>query len=170
MSKPMYFAILTLSALLTTGCAAPREAPPETMQVRVVFTRNEEPHPVLREVRRNESVVRAALEALLRGPTPEERAEGITSWFSPETANFLNRVTIDAEGNALVDFADFRAIIPGASTSAGSAELMWALNGTVFQFEPVRTVDYRIDGSCETFWHFLQTECLIVERPRDRAP
>jgi spore germination protein GerM len=164
MRKPLGLCLLVLGPALAVACAAPEEPVADTMQVRVVFTRDEQPQPVLREVPRTADPLEAALQALLRGPTEPERQQGITSWFSPRTAGLLDRVTLDEDGNALVDFADFRTLIPGASSAAGSLALLRELNGTVFQFTSVRTVDYRIEGSCETFWHFLQADCTVVER------
>jgi spore germination protein GerM len=149
--------------------AGPPVAEPESMTVRVYFTRDEQPHAVTREVPRTEAVLRAALEELLRGPTPDEQAAGLFSWFSEETAGMLNRVAVDGEGKAVVDFRDFRATIPNASTSAGSAVLLGELNNTVFQFGSVRSVEYRIDGSCEAFWNFLQRSCGVVQAPDSAA-
>jgi hypothetical protein len=159
-----------LAASVITGCPlmeeAPRGAPREdTMHLWIVFTRDQRPQPVLREIPRTEAVLRASLEQLVQGPTVEERADGITSWFSSETADILARVSIDPAGQVLVDFDDFRAIVPGASSSAGSDQLLWELNSTLFQFPSVQSVDYRIEGSCETFWHFLQRPCAILQRP-----
>ena len=150
--------------LLLAGCAPPPEPPesPDIMHVWVFFTRDEEPHPVLREIPRRPEVLTAALEQLSQGPTAEERAAGISSWFSSETAGMLRHVSIDEHGFAIVDFEDFRPIIPGASTSFGSRILVLELNSTVSQFETVRSVEYRIEGSCEVFWNFLQTECQIL--------
>jgi len=42
-----------------------------------VFTRNEEPEPVEREIPRGAGVLRATLEAQLRGPTPAEQEAGL---------------------------------------------------------------------------------------------
>jgi spore germination protein GerM len=138
----------------------------EPVSVRVYFTRDEEPWPVSREVLPAPDLLTATLAELLRGPTPEERAAGLTSWFSSETAGMLNGVRLDAEGRAIVDLADVRDVIPGASSSAGSATLLGELNGTLAQFDAVQEVEYRLDGSCERFWNFLQRDCEIVRFPR----
>src|SRR5690606_14333846 len=137
--------------------AAPADSPtPASREVVVYFTRDEEPYPVRREIGARSDVPTAALEELLRGPAAEERARGIRSWSSAETAGMLNHVAVDASGHAVVDFADFRRAIPNASSSAGSAMLLGELDATVGQFESVRSAEYRIDGSCEAFWNFLQ--------------
>lgn len=102
------------------------------------------------------AVLRSALEQLLAGPTSEEVAAGSTSWFSPATADQLAQVRIDDAGNATVDFHDLRTVIPNASTSAGSRMLLEQLDATVFQFDSVTTVVYRIEGDCEAFAEWLQ--------------
>lgn len=140
-----------------------RPAAPATTTVSVYFTRDEAPVPVSRQVPADDRI-RGALEQLLQGPTPEEQAAGIFSFFSSETTGMLRSVALDERGRATIDFADFRDVIPNASSSAGSAILLAELHATLFQFPDVREVDYRIDGSCELFWNFLQRDCGIVTR------
>lgn len=135
------------------------------MPVQVFFTRDEEPVPVMRQVPRTDAVLRAALEVLLYGPTEEEREQGIWSFFSSETAGMLRGVSIDEAGHAVVDFEDLRPVIPNASTSAGSRILLSELNSTIFQFPTVRTIEYRIHGSCEAFGEWLQYGCVTFDRP-----
>jgi spore germination protein GerM len=159
-------------AMDTTPRDPGQPTPPEngtdqtgTLTVRVHFTRDEEPEPVEREIQRAPGVLRSALEAQLRGPTAAERAAGLFSWFSERTAGMLRDVRLDEAGRAIVDFHDFTRTISGASSSAGSRILLNELNHTVFQFESVRSVEYRIDGSCDAFWNWLQAECTVVPRP-----
>ena len=140
-------------------------SPAGTMTVRLYYTRDEEPVAVDREIPRGPGVLRATLEALLRGPTAAEREAGLFSWFSDDTAGMLRDVRLDGSGKAIVDFRDFSRTISGASSSAGSRILLNELNRTVFQFETVRSVEYRIEGSCDAFWNWIQTECTVVERP-----
>jgi hypothetical protein len=56
----------------------------------------------------------------------------------------------------VVDFHDLRTVIPNASTSAGSGMLLAQLDATVFQFDSVSSVVYRIEGDCEAFNEWLQ--------------
>ncbi len=139
------------------------QAPPDS--VAVVFTRNEEPVRVWRPTQATADQLTEALTWLLQGPTPEERAAGVQSWFSPSTAGALNAVTVGTDGHAIVDFTDLPALIPSASSSTGSTMLLLELNGTVFGVPGMRSVEYRVDGSCERFWNWLQYDCQIVERP-----
>ena len=134
-------------------------------EVTVFFHRGDEAVPVTRSVAATSGVLRASLDALLAGPTEDERAGGLSSWFSNETAEMLEGVTIDGEGAAVVDLGDLRAAVPNASTSAGSAQLLEQLNATVFQFPTVMSVEYRIDGSCDAFFEWLQRRCQVIERP-----
>jgi spore germination protein GerM len=160
--------------LLSAACGAPpgqsEPEPPFTTadetsaaQLVVYFTREEEPHPVYRAVPPDTDMLTLALQQLLRGPTVAEREDGLTSWFSAATSDLLIEASIDEEGHAVVNFADFRPIIPGASSSAGSRILLTELTGTVAQFESVRSIEYQLAGSCHRFWVFLQHGCEILQ-------
>ncbi len=125
------------------------------------------PAPVRRPGTNASPGVRTALEWLVRGPTSEEQATGIQSWFSDETAGALKSVEMDSTGRATVDFQDLRLLIPNASSSAGSAMLLQELEGTVFQFTEIQSVEFRINGSCDLFWEWLQYGCHVAQRPGD---
>lgn len=153
---------------LDTGDVPPRTLPPrtaaDTASLTIHFSRGESTAAVLRNAPAGGATLRAALGHLLRGPTAAERAAGIHSWFSSATADALRTVTVQ-QGRAVIDFADLRDVIPNASTSAGSAMLLRELNTTVFEFPSVQTIEYRIEGSCERFWEWLQYGgCPISER------
>jgi hypothetical protein len=138
---------------------------PGTTEVTVFFHRTEELVPVTRTVPATTGVLRASLEQLLAGPTEVERTSGVSSWFSEATTGMLNDVTLDADGTAVVDLGDLRSVIPNASTSTGSTLLLEQLNATVFQFSTVERVDYRLEGSCDAFFEWLQRGCEVIERP-----
>ncbi len=143
----------------------PTRPGPEATRVTVVFTREEQPVAVDRSVPDGVPPALAAVEALLRGPDEAERAEGLHSWFSSATAGSLRSADVDELGHAVVDFHDLRTLISGASSAAGSEMLLHQLNGTLFALPNVTTVEYRIEGSCEAFWAWLQRECTVVTRP-----
>jgi len=108
-----------------------------------------------------ETELRMALERLLRGPVepgPEH------TWFSAVTADALRSASVDSAGNATVDFDDLRTLIPNASSSAGSALLLEDLNSTVFSVNGIESVEYRMEGSCASFWEWLQYSCQVVRR------
>ena len=107
--------------------------------------------------------LRAAFEELLRGPTAREREAGVMSWFSEETAGMLRSVSVE-DGFAVVDFEDFRPIIPNAVSSAGALMLLGELTATAFQFPAIRRVELRIDGSCDALMAWLQFGCYPIVR------
>lgn len=106
-----------------------------------------------------------ALEQLVAGPTADEQATGLRSWFSSETAGALREVRVDDAGLAEISFTDFSTVIPNASTSAGQRQLLAELEATVFQFREVTSVELQFEGSCAAFWGWLQSTCIPLERP-----
>jgi hypothetical protein len=149
-----------IDAASCNGATAPRPTPREgEMEVKVYFTCVGDTTPALRAVYRtapsSPRVLETALRTLLAGPTEAERAASLRSWFSPATSDLLRSVVI-VDGHAVVDFADLRGVLPNASASAGSELLLSQLDATVFQFRSVDSVEYRIDGDCETFNEWLQ--------------
>jgi hypothetical protein len=152
------------------GGSEEEDAPEFTLAL--TFTREEAPVQVTRrvEVRRapgisqEESLLRVALTALLQGPLPEEREMGIHSFFGPGTEGLLRDVALRGD-TAVVDFGDLPAAIPNAGSSTGSFHFLMELNGTVFAIPGLEAVEYRMDGSCEAFWNFLQRGCQVVPRP-----
>ena len=149
----------------TDALAAAGASGGDSTSLTIHFSRGEATATVTRRVPADSASLEAALRQLLRGPTPAERAGGIHSWFSDTTARALRSVQADEAGHAIVDFADLRELIPNASTSAGSGMLLRELNGTVFAVPSVESVEYRIEGSCEDFWEWLQYGgCPVQER------
>jgi spore germination protein GerM len=100
-------------------------------------------------------VLAATLTELLAGPTADETAGGLTSWFSADTADALKSVEI-VDGTAHIDFTDFRTQISGASSSCGSSQLMSQLDQTAKQFPAVERTLYSVDGDVEAFYEWLQ--------------
>jgi spore germination protein GerM len=118
---------------------------------------------VLRDAPQQEAQVEVAIKELLKGPTSEEQAKGFYSFFSSETEGMLHSVSVTDTGRAVVDFQDFREHMNNASTSAGSAQLMQELGKTIFQFDEIKEVEYRLDGSCDTFFDWLQGSCQVID-------
>lgn len=108
--------------------------------------------------------LRAALQELVKGPTPPEQAAGFESIFSSKTADILRSVRVTDDGRAIVDFADFRDELPNAAAAEGGTVFIFELNHTVFQFPDVQSVEYRIEEDCGAFWEFLQGACDVVTR------
>lgn len=139
--------------------------------VRLYFFTGEETTEVERAVRPStdlfsaEDTLRVAIEALIAGPTADERADGMSSFFSDETRQSVRLVRIDGL-HAVIDFHDFSHLIPNASSSLGSTMLLAALNSTVFANSRVASVEYRFDGSCDAFGEWVQRGCIRYERDR----
>lgn len=126
----------------------------------VFFHRGEELVEVVRTGPRTTGVLRQALEALVAGPRPED-GDGLSSLFSADTADVLAGVSI-ADGLGVVDLSER---VDNASTSAGGVAFLAELDATVFQFPNIERVEYRLAGSCDAFWEWLQYgDCRIVER------
>lgn len=175
-------------ALAATACGEGAPPPPElpgfesprgptelTVTLEVTYTQDEAPVRVPRTVviplgedpqGDKAFLLEAALEALLAGPTPEEEARGITSFFSEATADLVAEVTLEGD-SAMVNVRDLRTLLPNASSSTGSFFFLSELNGTVFGLPGIERVEYRMEGSCEDFWNFLQRSCQEVRRPLD---
>jgi len=159
------WACVALIPVAAAGCGEGEEpapgADPVPEEHRIL---EEEPTPA--EARPTVEVqLQEALEELVRGPSPEEVAAGLHSWFSEETAHVVRTVQVDDEGLAVVDFRDLQPLIPGASSSAGSEALLEELNAAVFSVPGVEAVEYRMEGSCSRFWEWLQYACQVVNRP-----
>jgi len=184
-------AVLTLLGVLTLGCGADgapeqpdpaegypvsEDAGPLQAEAWVTFHRLERPVRVRRTISLppgeqeersvGEVLLELALLELVEGPTQMERETGISSFFSSETRDILKSVEVEA-GRVVLDFHDFRPLLPGASSSAGSEAFLAELNGTVFANSPAVRVEYRLEGSCDEFWAFLQRACTIVVRPEE---
>lgn len=148
-----------------TAAREPAPATPaEERTIELYFSHAESTAVVSRSVADTAPPLALALNELLRGPSEEERRRGITSWFSAETAGLLRTVELAADGSATIDFTGLPGAIPGASSSAGSEQLLESLRRTTFQFPDVQSAEYRLDGSCEAFWNWLQRGCTIVRR------
>jgi spore germination protein GerM len=113
---------------------------------------------VVREVPRTQGVARAALQELFRGPTPEEGEAGYRSWFSDGTRAILKDVRIEGR-TAYVDLHDLRQLIPGATSSCGSAEFFAQVEATLEQFPSVERVILAIEGQPRLFYDWMSMEC-----------
>lgn len=120
--------------------------------------------PVMRHTPTMSNRATEILEALLAGPTDAERAAGFTLFFGQDGAGegALRGVTISA-GRATVDFTD-AILINNASTSTGSQYFLTELSANLFQLEDIDVIEYRVEGSCEAFWNWLQGDCTLIRR------
>ena len=161
MTRGALAVVLAAAALVSNGAAAPAgHTSARAVPVNVFFTHGPTGLRCDRVVARQRlarppAVLRGAMAALLRGPTASERARGYGGWFSSRTAGKLRSVRL-AGSVAYVDFADFRRLIPNASSSCGSALLLAQLDRTATQFASARRAVYSFDGSRRAFYDWLQ--------------
>lgn len=118
--------------------------------------------PVYRTVPETPNVIEATLRALLAGLSPQEQASGLVSFFSVESADALESVTLEGD-RLIVDFDD-AILINNASTSAGSMYFGAELSANLYQFPAVNSIEYRLNGSCDAFHEWLQGSCRISTR------
>jgi hypothetical protein len=134
----------------------------DVTRVSIFFHRGDKLVEVSRSTPRTTSVLRTALETLFAGPRPED-GDGLSSLFSVQTADLLAGVALRSDGTAVIDLA--REVNNG-STSAGSQALLEEMNATAFQFSTVERIEYRLKGSCDAFWTWIQVgSCRLVPRP-----
>lgn len=126
-------------------------------------------YPVSRMVPRAPAVVRATLEQLLAGPTPDEMAQGYSSMFGEKTKTALRSVKV-ANRTAYVDLADIRQTIPNASTSCGAAAFLAQVETTLKQFPEIGRVIFAVEGKPRTFYEWMQIGCYEVDDNCDEAP
>jgi hypothetical protein len=120
--------------------------------------------PMVREVAEAPTLIEATLRALLAGLTDEQRQMGFSSFFSEDTTDAVDSVVVDGT-RVTVDFNE--AILVGnASTSTGSLFFMTELQANLFQFAEVDSIEFRLNGSCDDFYGWLQGECEIATRDR----
>jgi len=149
-------------------------APEFTEERAVYFNCEDSADPELKPVRREfvtdlpvEAAVAEVFAEVLKGPTVAEREAGYSSFFSEETADALLSVTYQDDTQGIViDFTE-AILVDNASTSTGSGFFLGELLANAFQFEEIRSVEFRINGSCEAFWEFLQAgpTCNVIDRP-----
>lgn len=118
---------------------------------------------VTRPIDVGDDPVEGSLLGLLAGPTPGEQASGIDSLFSLDTAKALDFVTLNA-GELVVDF-NHGIYVNNVSTSTGGVFFRAELLANVFQYPEVDTVEFQIDGSCELWAAYFESEtCEVVTR------
>jgi hypothetical protein len=133
--------IVAITALLACAQADEEAAPERTDSVPVNFPAVE-PMPPTAEPATSTTALRSALEKVV----PDAVVSAV----------------IDSAGHVIVDFKDLRMILPNASSSAGSTALIAQLNAAVFGIPEARSVEYRMQGSCDLFWEWLQYGCHTI--------
>ena len=111
--------------------------------------------------RRADEVLRAAVESLLAGPTPEERTKGMTTEIPADTR--LRSLTV-RDGVAVVDLTE--AIASGGGSSSMQGRL-WQIVYTATQVPGVPQVRLLIEGAER---QALGGEGVLIDRPITRPP
>ncbi len=130
---------------------------------------------VYRQVDTEGGPLSRTMQALVEGPTSEERADGFRSLFSSTTAGSVLSVS-RSDGDVVVDLRDLGSL-PSLKVGSEGAEFLASLNNSLFQHDIVDTIEYRIDGDCDRFWdYFGASDCTIIARdawqddPRAASP
>lgn len=124
----------------------------ETIKVKVYFNNDKlDPEfscnkvfPVEREIAKTQSVARAALEELLKGPTEEDKLKGFFTNINPGVK--IQRLTIENR-IAKVDFDEQLEFQVGGSCWV--AAIRWQIIETLKQFPTVDNVIISINGRTE---------------------
>lgn len=168
--------LLVVGALLVAGCdggneqAGPTDTTPTTStdgtttparsSVAVYFLRDEKVSPVRRTIAATPAVARAAMTALLEGPTKEEAKDGLASAIPAGT--HLRDIAL-ADGVATVD-------LDGSFDDGGGSESMLGrvaqVVATLTRFPSVERVAFRIDGAPV---EAIGGEGVVVDPPIGRA-
>jgi hypothetical protein len=147
--------VAMLCALLAAGCdsgssgesatGAPpttaTETRPVTSSVAVYLLRDGKVSPVRRTIESTPAVARAALTELLKGPTADERADGLSSAIPNETA--LRDISLSG-GVATVDLDGTFDDAGGSASMLGRVAQIVA---TLTRFPTIERVAFRIDGA-----------------------
>ncbi len=124
---------------------------------------------VVREVQKTPTIAHTTLMQLFNGPTKEEKNDGYQSFFSILTKDILKSIKI-ANNTAYVDLTDIRTLIPNASSSCGSAQLLGQIDQTLGQFPSIEKVIIAINGDPQTFYDWIQVGCNAENNNCDKTP
>ncbi|MGF1647189.1 MAG: GerMN domain-containing protein [Kineosporiaceae bacterium] len=115
--------------------------------------------------------VRGAFDQLVLGPTRVEREAGAVSFFTGEDTPGVVLGTSLTDGLLVVDFqGGLPLVIPNASASCGSEQLLAELRATAFQFDEVDRVSFTLEGDCDAFFEWLQRSCTAYDETGAEVP
>jgi|GEM_PF-1893360 len=157
-----------VDGVIPGGCQEPGPRNPQGTVVRVFYTCGSGPIPdvtgnVFRTVPATQLVMNATLTEMVKGPDQREREIGFTSVFSEASSGVFGGATIDSDRTAFIDFVGLEAL-EGLDQPTVANALVASLNATVFQFGSVTAVEYRLGGSCQSFWALMGTDCVTITR------
>lgn len=156
-----------LLLILTTGFVSFGQKS-ETMSIKLYFS-DERDDPdfincarvraVTRTIPKTKSVARAALVELFKGPTKQEEADELSSFFSEDTKDILISVKIK-KGAAYVNFKEeVMQKLGNATTSCGSRSFHASIEKTLKQFPTIKKVFFAVEGSPADYYEWMQYDC-----------
>jgi spore germination protein GerM len=115
---------------------------------------------VIREIENEDNVAQEIMIQLFKGPTEEEKAEGLqTFWITEEKAGTLNRIFIK-DGTAYLDWNEDESMLTsGANSSCGSQSFLTPIEMTLKALPGVQNVVHAINGKPQTFYEWMQMDC-----------
>jgi hypothetical protein len=125
-----------------------------------------EPNPIgfARPLEPSVDPITSIFKHMLAGPTINERGRGSGSFFDESSQNAL--ISAELTGYHLVVDFNEGVTVNNASTATGSQFFLAELLSNAFSADQVESVEFRISGSCEAFWAFLQGDgCPVIDRP-----
>ena len=108
---------------------------------------------VYRPLPRSQQVLTATLNELVKGPSSSDTSLGFRSIFTNEDAESVKSLTVKS-GEAVIDFSRLPPVT-GLGATDDADFFVANLNANVFQFTSVKSVEYRLGGSCAAFWGHL---------------
>lgn len=155
------------------GCGLAYDQTPTTTQNTVIYFSNPSQEPtgniecgLVYGVERTidgvtlEDKLTSALTELFQGPTAQEQSQGFTSFFSAATADALLDIRVE-DRIAYVNLRDIRDLIPNASSSCGSQQLLAEITETLQHTRQIDQVILAIEGNPTTFYEWLQLGCDV---------
>jgi hypothetical protein len=100
-----------------------------------------------------------ALNALLAGPTDEERDAGMVAVAEDASGDLVADVVIQPDGLAIVDFD------AGLADAGLTPAFLDAVRPTALQFAQVTAVELRLDGDCERLFALFSAVCDHLAEP-----
>jgi germination protein M len=150
----------TTSGVTTVTSTSSTSTTVGTITLSIYLVQNEKVTTLHRIVPRTEAVAQAAVNALLAGPTAEERTAGISAAI-PGGVKLLGLTIKD--GVATINLSGQYASGGGSlSTMLRLAQVVYTLT----QFTSVRSVSFQLDGEPVTVFG---SEGLVIDRPQART-
>jgi len=117
--------------------------------------------PVKRQLPRTNIPVRAVLDQLFLGPTPDEKIFTYNSIFSENTKDLIKSINVKS-GEVYLDFNKeplLEAVKAGANTSCGGSQFISSIEKTLLEVQGITTVNsenFTLNGSRSAYLNLMQ--------------